>query len=112
MSFTNEECLEKIAIFVNFCTEGLDSLSIYKREFYYVWRYVLAELGVLIDKCNVSEKVKSACRDVDLNAVYTATHKILCAQYSSVTNEEVMHILSRLCICLKHALTSSVQFST
>jgi hypothetical protein len=109
MNSVDEVCLEKVRIFTNFCVEKLGSLPISKREFYYIWRYVLAELGVLMDECDISEKVKSMCREIDVNSVRFATHKILYAQYSSITNEEVMQSLARLCQCLKHIMSSITQ---
>jgi len=101
MNLMNEICLEKIIILTNFCIEKLALLPISKQEFYYVWRYVLAELGVLIDECGILESIRSLCRDIELNNVRSITHRILYAQYSLVTNEEVIEILSKLCQCLK-----------
>jgi len=100
----DSECLEKLTVLTSFCIARLNSLPIPKREFYYIWRYVLVALGIVIEKCGVASKVKSICQDIDFDVVRNSVAKIMNAQYSAVTNEDIVKSLSKLCPCIVRVL--------
>jgi hypothetical protein len=95
-----EVCIDKLRLFTSFCINQLHVLGVDKREYYYLWRYVLIELASLAESCNIMRNVREMCKNVDVDRVAEARQKLLLAQYSAVSNNELLDMLAELCRCL------------
>ena len=101
-----EVCIDKLRLFTSFCINQLHVLGVDKREYYYLWRYVLIELAFLAELCNVMHNIKEVCKDVDVERIVEARQKLLLAQYSAVSNNELLDMLAKLCRCLSLNLSA------
>ncbi|MDK6028360.1 hypothetical protein QPL79_03155 [Ignisphaera sp. 4213-co] len=92
---------EKMRIFIDFCLKNIEKYNIDQREFYYIWRYIVIELGEIIRICNADDVLRNSCKEIDLSYLHTIVNRLLYAQYSSISNEEIIALLQKLCKCIK-----------
>ncbi|MEL9939948.1 MAG: hypothetical protein QW348_05110 [Ignisphaera sp.] len=94
---------EKMRIFKDFCLKNLDKIGIGEKAFYYIWRYIVIELDKLIQICKIEDDIADNCGRENLAKLHNAGNKLLYAQYSSVSNKEVIEILQTICRCVEES---------